>query len=145
MTREERETFLAGVHVGVLSLNQQGCGPLTTPVWYAYEPGGEVQIITERASRKGELLEEGLRISLCAQDEAPPYKYASVEGPVVRIEPSDEERHERPLARRYLGPEAGDRYVDSAADGRDDDSMILIRMRPERWFSADYSKEDVGL
>jgi hypothetical protein len=52
MTREEREAFLAGVHVGVLSLNQEGGGPLTTPVWYAYKPGGEVQIITERASRK---------------------------------------------------------------------------------------------
>ncbi len=74
MTREEREAFLAGVHVGVLSLNQEGCGPLTTPVWYAYKPGGEVQIITERASRKGKLLKEGLRVSLCAQDEAPPYK-----------------------------------------------------------------------
>ena len=145
MTREEREAFLAGVHVGVLSLNQEGGGPLTTPVWYAYKPGGEVQIITERASRKGKLLEEGLRVSLCAQDEAPPYKYASVEGPIVRIEPSDAERHERPLAHRYLGPEAGDRYVDSATDGRDDDAMILIHMRPERWLSADYSKEDVGL
>ena len=145
MIREEREAFLADVHVGILSLNQEGRGPLTAPVWYAYEPGGEVQIITERASRKGKLLEEGRRISLCAQDEAPPYKYASVEGPVVQIEPSDAERHERALAHRYLGPEAGDRYMESEADGRDDDEMILIHMRPERWLTADYSKEDVGL
>lgn len=145
MTREQREAFLAGVHVGVLSLNEEGRGPLTIPVWYAYEPDGDVRIITERASRKGKLLEEGRRISLCVQDEAPPYRYASVEGPVVRIEPSDAERDERPLAHRYLGPEAGDRYMESATDGRDDDSMILVHMRPERWLSADYSKEDVGL
>jgi len=145
MTSEEREAFLAGVHVGIVSLHQPGRGPLTTPVWYAYKPGGDVQIVTERHSRKGKLLEAGTRISLCVQDEAPPYKYASVEGPIVRIEPSDAERDERPLAHRYLGAEAGDRYMESAMDGRADDAMILVRMRPERWLTADYSKEDVGL
>ena len=145
MSREEREAFLSGVHVGVLSIPQEGRGPLTAPVWYAYEPGGEVQIVTERTSRKAKLLKEGMRISLCAQDEAPPYRYASVEGPVVRIEPSDVERNERVLAHRYLGVKAGDHYIASASDGRADDLMILVRMRPERWLTADYSKEDVGL
>jgi nitroimidazol reductase NimA-like FMN-containing flavoprotein (pyridoxamine 5'-phosphate oxidase superfamily) len=145
MSREEREAFLADVRVGILSLNQEGRGPLTAPVWYGYEPGGDVQVVIERTSRKGKLLEEGQRISLCVQEEAPPYKYASVEGPIVRIEPSDAERHERALAHRYLGPEAGDRYMESTADDRDDDEMILIRMRPERWLTADYSKEEVGL
>ena len=145
MTSEEREAFLADVRVGILSLNQEGRGPLTTPVWYAYEPGGDVQFATERASRKGKLLEEGVRISLCVQEEAPPYKYASVEGSIIRIEPSDAERHERALAHRYLGPEAGDRYMESATDDCDDDTMILIHMRPERWLTADYSKENVGL
>jgi nitroimidazol reductase NimA-like FMN-containing flavoprotein (pyridoxamine 5'-phosphate oxidase superfamily) len=145
MSRDEREAFLSGVHVGVLSIHEEGRGPLTAPVWYAYEPGGEVQIVTERDSRKGKLLKEGMRISLCAQDEAPPYRYASVEGPIFRIDPSDVERNERQLAHRYLGAEAGDRYIGSSTDDRDDDLMILVRMRPERWLTADYSKEDVGL
>ena len=51
----------------------------------------------------------------------------------------------RVLAHRYLGPEAGDRYMESTVDDRADDAMILIHMRPERWLTADYSKEDVGL
>jgi len=145
MTRAEREAFLADVHVGVLSLDQEGRGPLTVPVWYAYEPGGDVQIVTERASRKGKLLAEGRRASLCVQDEAVPYKYVSVEGPIVRIEPSDPERDERTLAHRYLGTEAGDRYMESALDGRDGEATIAVYLRPERWLTADYSKEDVGL
>ena len=145
MSREEREAFLAGVRVGILSINEEGRGPLTVPVWYAYEPGGDVQVVTERTSRKGKLLEEGRRISLCVQEEAPPYKYVSVEGPIIRIEPSDAERHERPIAHRYLGPEAGDRYMESVADDRDEAAAILIHMRPERWLTADYSKEDAGL
>jgi nitroimidazol reductase NimA-like FMN-containing flavoprotein (pyridoxamine 5'-phosphate oxidase superfamily) len=145
MTSEEREAFLAGVHVGVLSLNQEGHGPLTAPVWYAYKPGGEVQFVTEKASRKGKLLEEGRRISLCVQTEAPPYQYVSVEGPIIQIEPSDAERHERALAHRYLGSEAGDRYMESVSGDRDAAESILVHMRPERWLTADYSKEDASL
>jgi nitroimidazol reductase NimA-like FMN-containing flavoprotein (pyridoxamine 5'-phosphate oxidase superfamily) len=37
MSREDRERFLAGVHVGVLSVaSADGAGPLAVPVWYAY-------------------------------------------------------------------------------------------------------------
>ena len=64
MTRSEREAFLAGVHVGVISIADPGRGPLTAPIWYAYEPGGEVAVITGRDSRKGRLLAASPRISL---------------------------------------------------------------------------------
>jgi Pyridoxamine 5'-phosphate oxidase len=86
MTKEEREAFLADVHVGVISVAEDGHGPLTVPVWYSYEPEGEVRIITARRSRKGKRLERAGRFSLCAQTETPPYKYVSVEGPIVAIE-----------------------------------------------------------
>jgi len=145
MTRDEREAFLADVRVGVFSVADEGRGPLTAPIWYAYTPGGEVQISTERHSRKARLLEKDVRISLCVQDESPPYKYVSVEGPIVAIEPSDVERDERPMAHRYLGQADGDRYIESATSDREPDDMILVRMRPERWLTVDYSKEDVGL
>jgi nitroimidazol reductase NimA-like FMN-containing flavoprotein (pyridoxamine 5'-phosphate oxidase superfamily) len=145
MSRDEREAFLADLHVGVISLSEKGRGPLTIPVWYAYEPGGEVSIVTERNSRKMQLLEKGRRISLCAQCETPPYKYVSVEGPVVGIDPSDVERHERPLARRYLGEKSGDHYIEAATDGREPEDMVRVRIRPERWLTVDYSKEDIGL
>lgn len=145
MTRDEREAFLADVRVGVFSVAQEGRGPLTAPIWYSYAPGGEIHIVTERDSRKAALLEEGGRISFCVQDENPPYKYVSVEGSIVAIEPSDLERDERPLAHRYLGREGGDRYIESAMVDREPESMILVRVRPERWLTVDYSKEDVGL
>jgi len=145
MTREEREAFLADLHVGVLCLEEPGRGPLGVPVWYAYDPGGELWFVTERGSRKGRLLERGRRLSLCAQSEAPPYKYVTVEGPIVGIESSDVEKHERLLAHRYLGPRGGDAYIaeTGGTDARADN--ILVRMRPERWLTVDYSKEYVGL
>ena len=75
MTRREREAFLAGVHVGIISIAEEGRGPLTVPIWYAYTPGGELRLITGRHSRKGRLLAQAGRFSLCAQTEAPPYRY----------------------------------------------------------------------
>ncbi len=137
MTTEERESFLADLHVGVLSLNEPGRGPLTAPVWYAYEPGGDVVFVTSRESRKGRLLEVGTRLSLCAQQEELPYKYVSVEGEVTSIEPADTEATTRPIAHRYLGQEAGDEYMKSAAATEE---SITVRVRPERWLTVDYGK-----
>ena len=67
MTKQEREAFLADVHVGVISIAEVGRGPLTVPIWYNYEPGGELRIMTGRESRKGNLLARAGRFSLCAQ------------------------------------------------------------------------------
>jgi nitroimidazol reductase NimA-like FMN-containing flavoprotein (pyridoxamine 5'-phosphate oxidase superfamily) len=141
MSRTEREAFLAALHVGVISISESGRGPLTVPIWYAYEPGGEVWVLTDRDSRKGKLLEVGKRISLCAQTESPPYQYVSVEGPIVAIEPSDRERHTRPMARRYLGAELGDRYVEATSGDREAGGSVIVRMRPSRWLSVDYNKQ----
>ena len=46
MSRDEREAFLADLHVGVLAINDSGQGPLTIPIWYDYQPGGELWILT---------------------------------------------------------------------------------------------------
>jgi nitroimidazol reductase NimA-like FMN-containing flavoprotein (pyridoxamine 5'-phosphate oxidase superfamily) len=89
MTKEEREAFLADIHVAVISVAEDGHGPLVVPLWYSYEPGGEVRIVTGRAVRKGKLLERAGRFSLCVQTETLPYKYVSVEGPIVAIEAAD--------------------------------------------------------
>ena len=141
MSKSEREAFLADLHIGVISIAEPDRGPLTVPIWYGYEPGGEVWIVTARSSRKGRLLEQADRFSLCAQTETAPYQYVSVEGSITEVRESDLERDERPLAHRYLGPRTGDAYIESTggAEGRPDN--VVIRMRPERWLTVDYSKE----
>jgi len=137
MSRAEREAFLAEVHVGVLAVAAgHGRGPLVTPVWYNYEPGGVVSVATGGSSNKVRAIAAARRFSLCAQDEAPPYKYVTVEGPAV-IEPA--ELAERiAIARRYLGPEGGDAFIAANPDVDD----VMIRMTPEHWQSADFSKAE---
>lgn len=141
MTKDEREAFLADVHVCVISVPEEERGPLTVPVWYNYEPGGEIKIWTGGTARKVKLLRQAGRFSVCVQQEDPPYKYVSVEGPVVSIEPIDLERDLRPLVYRYLGPEEGERYLDNLGGSTAGTGDVLIRMRPERWLSLDFSDE----
>ena len=134
MSRAEREEFLAGLHVGVLSVaSDDGGGPLTVPVWYTYQPGGTVNVSTGRSTRKARAIESAGRFSLCAQDERPPYKYVTVEGSAVVEDATDAERLE--LARKYLGPEGGDAYVAANPGG----GQVMIRMTPEHWLTRSYS------
>ena len=141
MTRAEREAFLAEVHVGVLALAREGHAPLTVPIWYDYTPGGELRFITARGSNKGRLLTSSARVSLCAQSEAPPYKYVTVEGAVARLTDADLERDLRPMARRYLGREGGDGYVEYVRATRPDEDDVLVNVRIEQWLTMDFSKE----
>ena len=69
MSKATREAFLADVHVGVFCVNRDGDAPLATPVWYLYEPGGDVQVIVGDSSQKAVLAKAAGRASLCAQQE----------------------------------------------------------------------------
>jgi len=137
MNAASREEFLARTHIGVLSAALGATGrTLAVPVWYSYHPGGLITVLTGRRSRKAQAIRAAGRFSLCAQDERPPYRYVSVEGPVVsEEEPAPAER--LALARRYLGAVGGDRYVaDNPDPGREN---VAFRMRPEHWLSQDQS------
>ncbi len=139
MSVAEREQFLAQVHVGVLAVAAAGGrAPLAVPVWYSYRPGGEISVITARDSRKAAAIRAAGRLSICAQDETPPYKYVSVEGPVVVMGAECDAAERLAMARRYLGAEGGAVYTESNPDP--EGINVVFRMRPERWVSADFSE-----
>ena len=135
LNQQEKETFLSELHVGVLSVPQDGRGPLTAPIWYCYAPGESLRIMIGRDSRKAGLLEVGTRVSLCVQNEEPPYSYVTAEGPVESVRPgTDEDILE--LATRYLGEEDGKAYAESMPTG----ASLTVTIRPETWLAVDYSR-----
>jgi hypothetical protein len=140
MTKPEREAFLGETHIAVISVADGTRGPLTVPVWYAYVAGRDVRFVTGGGSRKAALIGRAGRIGLCVQTETPPYKYVSIEGPVVVGEPIDFERDVRQVAHRYLGREMGEAYLQMSAGDSSQGANVLVRLTPERWFSVDYSK-----
>ena len=133
MTAQEREDFLADVHVGVLAVDEPGRGPTALPIWYLYRDG-EVEISMDGASLKARLLAAAGRATLTVQTEAPPYRYVTVEGPVTL---TPEHLDVLELASRYLGPELGAWYADANPPT---DATVLVRLRPEHWRTFDFGK-----
>lgn len=135
MTSDEREQYLAGVHVGVIAVERADRAPLAVPVWYGYRPGGEVLRWTESDSLKNKLIRGAGRFFIMTQDEQPLYKYVTAEGEVTGIGPA-QEADVRAIAVRYLGEEAGAMFAEQNLT----QTSIIIRMRPQRWLSTDYSR-----
>lgn len=137
-TEAERQEFLAAKHIAVLSVAaDKGRPPASVPIWYGYTPGGNIQINTSAGNRKARLIEQAGAITLTVQHEEPPYQYVIVEGTVVDTErPASAEVREA-IAIRYLGEEAGREF----ARGYDEADTVLFVVRPDRWFTADFSGE----
>ncbi len=137
MTKAEREAFLADVRVGVLAVNGDGV-PSLTPIWYSYEPGGDILITTAADSPKTALLRAAGAASLCVQTETAPYKYVVVQGPVA-IEDGVDSAWRRSVAHRYLGAELGDMYADATMES--EPGSCTVRLTPQRWHTTDYGKQ----
>ncbi|ORA64535.1 pyridoxamine 5'-phosphate oxidase family protein [Mycobacteroides franklinii] len=137
-TEAERQEFLEAKHIAVLSVAaDNGRPPASVPIWYDYTPGGNIRINTSAGNRKARLIEQAGAITLTVQHEEPPYQYVIVEGTVVDTErPAPAEPRET-IAIRYLGEEAGREF----ARGYDNADTVLFTVRPDRWFTADFSGE----
>ena len=136
MSPSEREAFLAAKHVGIISVDTgDGKPPFSVPIWYAYEPGGLVTILTSAETHKAGLIKAAGAYTLAVQDEEPPYKYVSVSGPVVETDDVADPAERVAVAQRYLGEEMGRGFM-AETSGRPNSAY---RMRPTTWRSFDFS------
>jgi hypothetical protein len=135
-TEAERQEFLAGKHVAVLSVAATDRRPpATVPIWYGYTLGGDIRINTGAGSRKARLIREAGVVTLTVQREELPYQYVIVEGTLIdATTPSPRDAREA-IAIRYLGPEDGRAF----ADRMDGAGSVLLTIRPDRWITQDYS------
>jgi hypothetical protein len=135
MPERERQEFLAEPHVAALSVAAgPGRAPLVVPIWYQYEPGGDVWFHTPAGSRKAKLIDAAGRVSLMVDEAGARVRYVSVEGPVVRTEPGSADVV-RAMTARYLPPERVDAYLEFAL--AEHGEQVVYHVRPERWLSAD--------
>jgi nitroimidazol reductase NimA-like FMN-containing flavoprotein (pyridoxamine 5'-phosphate oxidase superfamily) len=136
-SEEARQEFLAGKHIAVISVaTDDGRPPVGVPIWYVYEPGGNILINTGASSRKARLLEKAGAVTVVVQQEELPYQYVIVEGSVVDVaKPSPPEAREK-IAVHYLGEEAGKKFASGLGEG-----SVLFTIRPDRWITADFTGE----
>jgi nitroimidazol reductase NimA-like FMN-containing flavoprotein (pyridoxamine 5'-phosphate oxidase superfamily) len=145
MTEHERQEFPAETHVAVPSVASDGDRPpLTVPVWYGYQPGGNLTFFTGtqgRKARKTGLIEKAGVLSLSVQREEFPYTHVTVEGTVVRTDRPPSAQRMLAIARRYLPEEAARGSVKAELE-HPGSELVLFEVRPDRWLTADFTEED---
>ncbi len=144
MTEKERQEFLAEPHVAVLSVaSGADRPPHTTPVWYAYEPGGDVTFFTGtqgRKSRKSSFIQRAGVLSLTVQQEEFPYRYVTVEGTVVGEDRPPSAEQMLAVARRYMPEDHAQGFVEAEL-AYPTPEFVLFTVRPDRWLTFDFADE----
>ena len=135
MELEAAQSFLAAPRIGMLAVARPSGPPIASPIWYAYEPGGDIVFNIGRDSAKAKALRAAGVASLCAQSEQLPYAFVTVDGRAV-VEDADDEELRTRIAVRYLGDELAASYLASTKGG----DSVVARLTPEHWRSNDYGR-----
>jgi nitroimidazol reductase NimA-like FMN-containing flavoprotein (pyridoxamine 5'-phosphate oxidase superfamily) len=143
LTEQERDDFLSGVHVAVISVAREGGEPpLAVPLWYGYQRGGNFTFFTGtqgRKARKTELIRKAGVVSLTVQQESFPYRYVAVAGTVIGADAPPSEEQMLGIVRRYLPEDAARGFV-QAELALPDSPLTLFTVQPDRWDTADFSE-----
>ena len=143
LTDDERDAFLTEPHIAVLSVaSDDGRPPHTVPLFYGYEPGGNLTFYTQthgRIARKTRLIEAAGAVTLNMQKPAYPYRYVTVEGTIVGTDRPPSREQMLAIVGRYLPARGAAKFVDTEL-GHPEQRLILFTVRPDRWITFDVTK-----
>ena len=129
MTEDEAFAFVAArARTAKLAVVRKDGSPHVAPVWVAVD-GHELVFNTGRETLKGKAMRRDPRVSMCFDDEAPPFAFVTVRGTVEITDDLDEmlEWATR-IGGRYMGEDRADEYGRrNAVPGE-----LLVRLTPER-------------
>jgi PPOX class probable F420-dependent enzyme len=129
MTPDERRAFLLDrPRTAKLGTVRADGRPHVAPVWYALD--GDVFVFTTGEDTvKGKALRREPRVSLCVDDETPPYAFVIADG-VAEIHRDLDEllRWATLIGARYMGQERGEEFGRRNAVP----SEMLVRVNPTR-------------
>lgn len=131
MDAQERREFLLGgepPRTGKLAVVREDGSPWVVPVWYDLD-GDDLMFNTGAQTAKGRWIRSDGRVSLCVDDEQPPFAFVSIRGRATVSEDLDEmlEWATR-IGARYMGHERSEEFGRrNAVPGE-----LLVRLTPER-------------
>jgi len=93
--------------------------PLVTPIWFIHRDGA-IYFTPREKSEWFACLRADARVSLCIDEQPPPYRKVLIDGVAELIQDvgADDEWRDlyRAIAQRYVGTEAGNAYVDNTIE-----------------------------
>jgi PPOX class probable F420-dependent enzyme len=137
-SKSETAKFLAGRRMAVLATISPDGTPVLTPIWYLYRDG-RILMRTDKASVKARNIERDPRVTVCVQDERPPYASVTIYGKAAIKPPHDGLGTD--LARHYLGAIGGEGYRRAASEQIERGEEITLVITPERALTQDFSPD----
>jgi hypothetical protein len=133
MTESEWRRFLGErPRTAKLATVRKDGRPHVAPVWFALD-GDDLVFTTGKHTAKGQAIRRDPRVSLCVDDEQPPFAFVIVEGTATLSEDLAELRTwATRIAARYMGEARADEF--GARNGVPGE--MLVRVRPTRVVAA---------
>jgi hypothetical protein len=128
MTSEEYRAFLlAGTRTGKLATVRPDGRPHVVPIWFDMD-GETIVFMTGETTVKGRNMQHNPRVTLCVDEETPPYSFVMVEGTVTFSTDMDEMLHwGTRIGGRYMGVELAEAFGKrNAVPGE-----MLVRLTPQ--------------
>ena len=130
MDQVETRAFLTdGTRTGKLGVVRRDGRAMVVPIWFVVDEDGSLVFNTGAATIKGRAILRDPRVSICVDDDGPPYSYVRVDGTAEVSEDVDAMLPwSTAIAGKYMGDALADRYGRrNAAPGE-----LLVRVRPTR-------------
>ncbi len=130
MTPEEVRRFLtAGTRTGKIAVVRKDGSPTVVPVWFDVDEDGTVVFTTGHETTKARAIRRDPRVSICVDEQAPPYHFVRIDG---TAELSDDPELLRAwatrLGGRYMGPDRAEEFgARNAVPGE-----LVVRVTPTR-------------
>jgi PPOX class probable F420-dependent enzyme len=125
---EVQAFLLEGTRTGKLATVRADGRPHVVPIWFTLD--GDALIFTTGASSiKAKNFRRDPRVTLCVDDDRPPYAFAIIEGTVETSENIDELKlWATKLGARYMGADRAEEFgARNAVEGE-----LLVRLHPTR-------------
>jgi PPOX class probable F420-dependent enzyme len=129
MTEDEWRAFLSeGTRTGKLATVRADGSPHVAPIWFVLD-GPDLVFNTGKETVKGRNLLRDGRVSVCVDDERPPFSYALVQGGArVSENPGPLREWAIRIATRYMGEARGRQFGErNAVPGE-----LLVRVRIDK-------------
>lgn len=130
MSIEETRAFLAaGTRTGKLAVVRRDGAPFVVPVWFVVDGDGSLVFTTGARTVKGRAIRRDPRVSICVDDENPPFDYVRVDGMAEVSEDLDAMLlWSTAIARRYMGDDLAEEFGRRNAVAGE----LLVRVSPAR-------------
>ncbi|MEV4279805.1 PPOX class F420-dependent oxidoreductase [Actinoplanes xinjiangensis] len=133
-TAEIRDFLSAGTRTGKLATVRADGSPHVVPIWFVLD-GDDLLFNTGADTVKGRALAREGRAALCVDEEAAPYAYVTVRGPVtLSTDLADVRAWATRIAERYMGPDLADSY--GARNGVEGELLVRLRLEKVSGFTA---------